>query len=88
MKIITLIGAIILYLLVLPIYTTIYILFVVFTTFDFSFFLNFRQDGILNPLFIIGLIELIIIIRYVRIIFSKMLRYLYNKFKYFKSNLW
>lgn len=54
----------------------------------FSFFLNFHQDGVLNPLFIIGLLELIIIIYYVRIIFSKMLRYMHNMFKHHGINLW
>lgn len=87
MKIITILG-IIIYILVLPIIITISILFQVFTTFDFSFFLNFHQDGVLNPLFIIGLLELIIIIYYVRIIFSKMLRYMHNMFKHHGINLW
>lgn len=87
MKIITMLG-IIIYILVLPITITISILFQVLTTFDFSFFLNFHQDGVLNPLFIIGLLELIIIIYYVRIIFSKMLRYMHNMFKHHRINLW
>lgn len=87
MKIITMLG-IIIYILVLPIIITISILFQVLTTFDFSFFLNFHQDGVLNPLFIIGLLELIIIIYYVRIIFSKMLRYMHNMFKHHRINLW
>jgi len=72
--------AILLYCIVLPIYIVLYYIVAIFKTGNISF-LSFTEDSILNPLFIIGIIELIVIGNYVRFIVSKLLCYLCNRCK-------
>lgn len=71
----------ILYCIILPIYITLYCIILAIENGDFLFFLRFSEDGILNPLFIIGIIELILIGNCVRFIFSRLLQRLHNRRK-------